>query len=1057
MKLSLTWLLLFSGLVSFAQRYNIQYIGVKDGLQHSLVTGIDQDAQGRVWLSTGGGLCSYNGVDFTYITTRDGLNYTRLTDVVVELNGNVWTSSAHGVNLIRGSTITGISAAHLGEVTALGKSDKGVWALSNKGVFKIYHTDSGLFYHFYSLPSNVGLSISPIFQDRSTTSFVHQISYDKALIGYQGNLYLLNGEKIFPVPTDNPLAINATTMSPDGTVYLGTSSGLYRFADGKLLRYSHVVADNLDIIKLAKVGTRFWLIAKEIGAEDYGLFSIDTLNGSFKRVITPRNGLPDIPSKLFVDHEENLWVLTNNGIAIIKGEAFISYTTADGLVGNKIWGLCKTYDGALWAGTIGEGLSVITDKKVHQYTKKNILPDNYVGKIFQSSDGTIYVGTSNAGLCRAFYNPKTDSYSFVRLPLLPNEKLRIDDILEDEQGLLWIATSKGLFVTRNKRDFRLIKLFPSDTGGVFIQKLLLDDHRHRLWIGTRFNGIFYLEKGKTVQFPLISPSEEISTIAQDREGNIWFGTRNNGIFQYSEKGLKQIREEHGIASNLIYILYADRESLWVGTNLGLDRINLSSFRDERLEVRHYGPDEGLPDLETNLNGVLSDGENGFWLATNGGLARYQKEFDKLNAVPPIVSISDIMLRSQKTNWNLYNDVVDPITGLPDKLRLRYNQNHLTFEFIGVSFKNPLLVKYAWYMEGLENRWVESRNRQAIYSNLPPGNTYRFHLKAANADGVWSNEVVSIPIYIAPPFWSTWWFRIAVITGIVALTFLFISHRIKSLKEKQEELEAMVEQRTVELREQLEIVDEKNRQITDSIKYAKFLQGSMLPSLDDIKRHFSDAFVFYRPKDFVSGDFYWFCHNDGCSILAVADCTGHGVPGAIVSVICENALRTAVRECNFRNTSEILLRTNQHVVEFFSQSQKNIHDGMELALAIIDHSTLEMEYSGAKMPIYVISKGELIKLKPNIYRIGWEISKVQYSSHKLYLNKDDMIFAFTDGFGDQFGAESAQKFSSSRLKALLYDNSSQPYSYVEHILAITFDQWKGFYEQLDDVLVMGVKV
>jgi serine phosphatase RsbU (regulator of sigma subunit) len=232
---------------------------------------------------------------------------------------------------------------------------------------------------------------------------------------------------------------------------------------------------------------------------------------------------------------------------------------------------------------------------------------------------------------------------------------------------------------------------------------------------------------------------------------------------------------------------------------------------------------------------------------------------------------------------------------------------------------------------------------------------------------------------------------------------------------------------------------------------------MLPSIEDLKTYFTDTFLFYKPKDYVSGDFYWFYHYKNKSIFAVADCTGHGVPGAIVSVICENALRTALRDQNYSNTSKILLKTNRLVVDFFSKSQKSIIDGMEIALCVFDHNTMELEYSGAKMPLYIISDGQLVKLRPDIYRIGWDNHKVSYTSKKVKLAKNDIVFAFTDGYCDQFSAENGEKFSSTRLKNLILENYGSPCSLLENNLAQTFEKWRGFNEQIDDVLVLGIKI
>ena len=221
------------------------------------------------------------------------------------------------------------------------------------------------------------------------------------------------------------------------------------------------------------------------------------------------------------------------------------------------------------------------------------------------------------------------------------------------------------------------------------------------------------------------------------------------VFCYNSNGINRLTEKEGLSSNLIFILHADRlGNLWVGTNLGLDRIDIKTLKSEnKLVIRHYGSDEGLADLETNLNGVCEENDSNFWISTNGGLLKYDRSEDRQNNVPPKVRILGLKLFSQETSWENYSSSINPWNGLPDKLSLRYNQNHLTFEFVGVSYRNPRMVKYAWKLDGFDHDWIISSSRQAMYSNIPPGN-YIFRIKAANSDLVWSNEVLSMPFTIS---------------------------------------------------------------------------------------------------------------------------------------------------------------------------------------------------------------------------------------------------------------------------------------------------------------------
>jgi len=435
MRFTVVLYLLSLSVVSFAQRYNIEIIGLKNGLLHSLVTGIDQDTQGKVWLSTGGGLCSYNGFEFKYLTTRDGLNYTRLTDVAVDAEGNIWAGSSLGLNMVRGNRIFKISKDTIGEVASLGKSNNGVWVLSNRGVFRVTFIKKKFEITQYSLPASLNFALSPIFQDRPLTDFVFQSALNQVYVGHKGNLYKLSNGTFIPLAFHPSVYVNACNENANGDVYVATSDGLYRLVDDKPVKVNHPYASRIDILRFVCIGTKIWCNGKFKGADEVSIHAFDLEDESFIRTLGIKNGLPDTPSKLYVDHEQNIWILTNNGIAILKGDAFTCLTTNDGLIGNKIWGICKVSDGSFWAGTIGEGLSVIGPTRIYQYSTKNGLPDNYVGKIFESSDRKIYVGTSTAGLNLATYINSTLGYSFMRLPLLPNDRVRIDDIVEDRQKM----------------------------------------------------------------------------------------------------------------------------------------------------------------------------------------------------------------------------------------------------------------------------------------------------------------------------------------------------------------------------------------------------------------------------------------------------------------------------------------------------------------------------------------------------------------------------------------------------------------------------------------------
>ena len=276
-----------------------------------------------------------------------------------------------------------------------------------------------------------------------------------------------------------------------------------------------------------------------------------------------------------------------------------------------------------------------------------------------------------------------------------------------------------------------------------------------------------------------------------------------------------------------------------------------------------------------------------------------------------------------------------------------------------------------------------------------------------------------------------------------------------------EMEQKVVERTQELNTEKEIVETKNKEITDSIIYAKRIQAAILPSQRAITEHLPESFIFYRPKDIVAGDFYWLEKKDDLLIVAAADCTGHGVPGAMVSVICNNGLNRSVREYGLTMPGEILNKTRQIVIQEFAKSDDDVNDGMDIALISLQQkeTSTRVYYAGANNPLWVIRKGTntIEEIKANKQPIGRYEAQYSFETHAVSLQKGDMIYLFTDGYKDQFGGPAKKKFKSSRLKELFLNVCNKPLEEQHNIITSTFDNWKGNLDQIDDVCVMGIRI
>jgi tetratricopeptide (TPR) repeat protein len=268
----------------------------------------------------------------------------------------------------------------------------------------------------------------------------------------------------------------------------------------------------------------------------------------------------------------------------------------------------------------------------------------------------------------------------------------------------------------------------------------------------------------------------------------------------------------------------------------------------------------------------------------------------------------------------------------------------------------------------------------------------------------------------------------------------------------------VEEQKAELEKQKILVEEKNKDILDSITYAKRLQDAILPPISVIKQYLPDSFILYKPKDIVAGDFYWMERAGDHILIAACDCTGHGVPGALVSVVCSNALNRAHNEFKIRNTGKVLDKVRDLVLETFEKSEGgDVKDGMDISFCAINTKTGDVEWSGAYNPLWYTSNGELKEITGDKQPIGKVDNPKAFSTHTLQLKKGDAIYLFTDGYADQFGGPQGKKFKYKQLQQLLIDNVKLTMEEQGRVLNNTLEAWKGSLEQVDDILVMGIKV
>jgi serine phosphatase RsbU (regulator of sigma subunit) len=632
---------------------------------------------------------------------------------------------------------------------------------------------------------------------------------------------------------------------------------------------------------------------------------------------------------------------------------------------------------------------------------------------------------------------------------------------------------------------------------------ILEDKTGNLWFGTNGGGVCCYD-GKS--FTTFTEKEGLSnnivwSILEDKTGNLWFGT-NGGVCRYDGKSFTNFTEKEGLSNNAVLNMIQDVEgNIWYGTRKGLSKVTpmrlaeLAGKNDNynpKIEAffYNYGYNDGFLGLNCRRNSVLQDSKGRIWWGTDL-LTCYDPEGDIADTTAPSVNLTSVKLFGEEIAWANLNAVYTDSTGkeiikgktndtllsngillkdikfdgltkwfnLPVHLSLPHNNNNLTFNFIGVHMQSRNHIKYQYKLEGIDPAWSSITYRtEAPYGNLPSGD-YIFKIKAMNQSGVWS-EPFEYKFIVRPPWWQTWWFRTLVGVLIFSMILSYIKWRERRLRTEKEKLEQTVKERTAEVVEQKQLIEEKHKEITDSINYAERIQRPLLASKKILDENLNDYFVLFKPKDVVSGDFYWATKlSNNNFVLVNADSTGHGVPGAIMSILNIACLDKAVTK-GIISPELILDETRSLIIENLKSdgSTEGGKDGMDGSLLSFDFKNNILHCASAYNPIWVIRGNELIEKKADRLPIGKHHRDTEpFTLHTITIQKGDAVYTLTDGFPDQFGGPNGKKLKYKKLQELLLSITNEPMEIQKQKLNNFFDTWKGDLEQVDDVCLIGVRV
>jgi len=1076
----------------------------------NIVRGITEDKFGYLWVATDKGLNRYNPKTETfeqfYHSKNDpqSIQDNSLTNgLYTDKDGNVWISY----------TQSWVSRIVFDSKT-------------NRPHFKNY--DSELQQRFKGTTVFGGNSY--IYQDKkhhywlAFTNGVLKLDFSPKDLSINNTKYLwsehLDELNIFPT---------GITESETGEIWIATFSGLLRFIPDKeeFCMYREMPENPTALTKpfltdiLIDKSNRLWISintggVNSIDLNDKMLYKAN--NPNYKTYYPKFNHYYNMPENytslpnnigfsLYEDKGGVLWVGFQNG-GLGK---FNLYTTTfqhydivkptPNMVDHFVESIYEDKDGILWVGTSNEGLARIDKKKnlttffKHQPKDASSISHNRVSYIKEDSYGRFWIGTDGGGL--NLMDKKTGKFTHYHADYSKEHCLTSENIIyifEDSKKQVWIGCWNGglhKIITTDHSSIKFQRYFTDQGVGI---NSICEDSDHSLWLardGGREGALvhFYPETNKISLYdpnpedPFAITQNYIYTIFKDSKNNIWLGTPGGGINKMEEperNGQKAkfsvINEQMGLCNNYILSILEDNaHDLWFATLDGITRYN-----PKNKSFHNFYEENGLQSNVFYRNAAYKNSKGILYFGGSNGLNEINPNEIKTNTHVPNIVITD---------FEIFNKSVKPSADSPlrqsiaetSQIELSYKEYSFSFKFAALDYAKPIENQYTYKLDGFDKEWIPSCNRNyASYTKIPPGR-YVFRVKGSNNDQVWNETGASIIIIITPPFRRTWWFYTLSVASIISLIFLYIKWRVRSLKANMDRLEQIVVERTREITDQKNEIEGQRDQLTkqkknimDSIMYAKRIQTAVLPPENLLSEILPNHFVVYMPRDIVSGDYYWINKKQKYLIIAAGDCTGHGVPGAFMSMLGIAFLNEIVT----KNYDQVNLQANTILNELREKVKESLHqtgkeneakDGMDMALCVIDTETNVMHFSGANSPLFLFrlaedasetnpSGFEFITLPADKMPIGIHlVEKDSFTNHTIQLQKGDTIYLFSDGYVDQVGGDLGRKFLKGNFKKMLMDIHHLNVDVQKEIVESNLKKWKGNREQVDDIMVIGLKI
>ena len=1083
---------------------SVSYFGKLEGLSNDVINCVIEDENENLWLGTSTGISRFDGKNFAHYYNANRLVDSDILSLAEDLRGNIWFGTSAGASRFDGQKFTNYkwnnNQANSINCIATDKSGN-VWLGSSVGVLRF---DGEKFYRYSKEEGLSGNSVYSIFVDNS--GIVWFGTMDGGVTKYDGRTFLHLNQKNGLI-SDRVLSIHGDR---EGNLWFGTAdAGAVKFDGQQFYNYSidHGLIDNtIGWIEVDHSGNIWFGTPKGVCSLGYHGFShYDESWGLSSELVYG----------ILADRSNNIWLSTaGGGLCRVNGMQFRHYDKGDGLCNSSIQSIQLNADSTIWLGS-EDGLILFKNESFLNYSSiANSSTRVMVHDICSDHKGLDWIAIDKANIITS------SGKGFTKI-IVSEEltNLNVSCVNEDEKSNIWLGTFDDGIIRIDENEYRQ---YTTESGLSHNRvKCSIEDSKGNVWFGTEGGGVTMYNG---IDFFHYSEKEGVSdyvySILEDSERNLWLGTRGNGLIRFDGKNFVHITTREGLSNDNVFSLYEEitpsGSNLWIGTRQGLSKLSIRKLNeilksggrlsDDEVLIESFDPRDGFIGVGCNLGAMKQAKDGSLWIGANNVLTKVQPRFISTDTIPPSMVLSGIDLFSEKISWsaasnhidtsfNLANGVIvddfqmDSLSrwyNLPQGLQLAYDNNDLTFRYVGITMHQPWKVKYRYKLEGFDEDWSAlTSSNSAQYGNLPAG-VYTFKVKAMGSGGIWS-EPFSYSFMIRPPWWRNWWaYGLYVLLGLLSIIMIF-RWRVRSLRIQQKRLEVKIEQATqvildqkteverqkdfaeaqrMEAEEQRRIateqkllVEDQNREILDSIEYAKRIQAAILPPAKTVSELLKNSFVLYLPKDIVAGDFYWMDSLGDDIYFAACDCTGHGVPGAMVSVVCNYVLNASVNEFSLRTPGLIFDKSRELLVENFAKSDEDVKDGMDASMCALNFKTKKLQWSGANNPlwIYRAENNTIEEFKPDKQPIGKGYSLKPFTNHLIDLKTGDVIYVFTDGYADQFGGERNKKLTRSKFRDLLLQMARLPMEQQRQQLYSFHIEYRGMYEQVDDICIIGVRI